>query len=60
MWPANIIFNAIFLAFSMHIINLDYLEDKILYITELSDGNTEELDLRLRLEHTIIISDNDD
>lgn len=57
-WPTDFIFIPILLAFSMHIINLSYLEDETFYIMELLDRGTEELDLELSLNHAAAISNN--
>lgn len=59
-WPANPISDAILLALNMYITNLGYLEDEAPCGTELLNGGTEELDLRLGLDHATTIPDNND
>lgn len=58
-WLSDPIFDTILFTFGMHVTNLGYLEDKVLYITKILDGDTKELDLGLGLDYTVAISDND-
>lgn len=53
---ADAILDTTFLALSIHVINLDYLEDKPPHITELLDSSMEGLDFWL--DHATAIPDN--
>lgn len=56
MWPVDSFFNITLMIISMHITNLDYLEDGPLCFTELFNGDTEESNrILVGLNTTVVI-----
>ena len=61
MWPANPLPNRTLITVDMHIINLGYLEERLFYFIELSDGDTEESNrILIGLEITTVIPKTND